>query len=148
MKIDFIFGLVVFGLIIFFIATQINVAFTTNISDALIDTLRAKGIATLNSLAESSGSPPDWENNPAQVKIIGLSYPDEINKISTKKILALNSSCTLLDNLNLGSYRLEIRNSTNKILFCGFLSQVSIKAVVTKFVFIDGDYGNMTIELW
>jgi hypothetical protein len=81
------------------------------------------------------------------VKTIGL-LDSNSKSLSNSKISALNASCSLLDNLKIGTYRLTIYNSTSLALFCGSETLKPPRVVVYKNVMIEGNLGNMTLELW
>lgn len=148
-RLDFIFGVVVFAVVIFFIASQVNNAFLTTATDSRIDSLKARAIETINFLAEDSGDPANWETDISNVKRIGLAYQDTPYELSKSKIDALKTdNCSLLERLNLGGYRLTIFNSTSQLLFCGFVGVSTVQVKVTRAVYIDNDFGNITLELW
>lgn len=119
-RIEFIFGLMLFILLIVFIVAQTNVLFTSLITDSKSDRLKAKAINSIKILVEDKGDPENWWNAPdANVKRVGLAeqpYNLSINKINR---LASPNNCTLLDNFDLGAYRLKISNSTQQLLMCG-----------------------------
>jgi len=158
-RIEFIFGIILFALIIFFIVTQINILFSSLVSDSRSDALKARAINTLRILVEDQGDPPTWDNiaqaSPGSVKRVGLAYQSQPYNLSRSKVLNLSQNCStsdlyknLLWNFDLKAYRLKVYNSTNRILFCGFDSLEPPVVFETRYVFIDNDFGKVTLELW
>jgi len=80
------------------------------------------------------------------VRTIGLVEDKSI--LSKNKIRVLNENCDLLKNFGLNNYRLKVYNSTNLILFCGTDTLRPAKIVVNKYVLIENDVGNVTLEMW
>lgn len=146
-RIEFIFGVVVFGILIFFIASQLNSIHTSIATDSKLDTLKTKALNTITLLVRDSGDPINWESNPP-VKRVGLSFESQPYNLSKPKITALDNDCGLLENLNLGGYRLTIYDSSTRLLFCGYVGVSPITTTVTKSVLIEGQYGNITLEVW
>ena len=149
LRIEFIFGLMLFILLIFFIITQINVLFTSLVTDSKSDKLKSKSINAVKILVEDKGDPQNWWVVPdANIKRVGLAeqpYNLSINKINR---LAKPNNCTLLDNFNLRSYRLKISNSTHQLLMCGIDSLEPATVIEVKKVYINGDMGTVSLELW
>jgi len=129
-RIEFIFAIVIFSIVIFYIATQINTVFSSIISDYEINSLKAKALNSIINLVETE-------------LISNKPY-----KLSKEKVNNLNQNCDLLNNFSLETYRLKIYNSTDLLLFCGFDSLKPPKVFVMKYVIIEDDLGNMTLELW
>ena len=77
-----------------------------------------------------------------------LAAGEEPFVLSSTKIYALNNKCDLLDNFSLGGYRLTVYDDTSQMLFCGYVGISPITTTVTKPVLINGEYGNITLELW
>ena len=163
-RIEFIFGIVIFALVIFYIVTQTNTLFSSLLTDSRSDTIKAKALNSIKILVEDVGDPPNWETvAPGNVKRVGLAYnqsyqpyPFQPYNLSKSKILALESNCTntidlyknLLWNFELRGYRLKVYNSTHRILFCGFDSLEPPVAMETRYVFVDNGFGRVTLELW
>lgn len=87
----------------------------------------------------------------ANVTRVGLAVYKPYNpyNISQSKVSRLYSNCDFLDNFDLGAYRLKIYNSTrNQILFCGYDSLEPPTVMETRYVYIRGDFGKVTLELW
>lgn len=149
-RVEFVFGIIIFALIMFFIVTQTNILFSSLLSDSRSDSIKAKASNAIKILVEDKGDPPDWEIKlDSSVKRVGLTYNQPYN-ISKNKVVRLSTlnNCTLLNNFDLKAYRLKIYNSTQQILFCGFDSLEPPVAMETRYVFIDGDFGNVTLEMW
>ncbi len=166
-RIEFIFGIVIFALVIFYIVTQTNILFSSLLTDSRADTIKAKALNAIKILVEDVGDPPYWDNlaasNPGSIKRVGLAYnqsyqpyPFQPYNLSKNKILNLSSNCTntpdlyknLLWNFELRAYRLKVYNSTHRILFCGFDSLEPPVAMEIRYVFVDNGFGRMTLELW
>jgi len=148
-RIEFILGIVIFGLVIFFIVSRTNVVLSRVLLESKSDALKAKAVNTMTILVEDKGEPENWYTLPdSSVKRVGLAnQPYNLSKEKINRLSTLNN-CTLLNNFDLKAYRLKIYNSTNLILFCGFDSLEPVTAVVKKYVFIDNNFGNVTLELW
>jgi len=146
-RVEFIFAVVIFGLIILFIASQINTLLTISLTTSKSDDLRVKAISVITILVEDKGEPEDWYNSPENAERIGLVDQRSYNLI-TNKITALNNDCTLLDYFDLEGYRLKIYQVEQQVLFCGYESLAPPTTIITRNVFIDGIPGNITLELW
>ena len=159
-RVEFIFGIILFALIMFFIVTQTNTLFSSLLTDSRSDALKAKALNAIKILVEDKGNPENWDeiaqSNPANVKRVGLIYNQPYN-LSKNKILNLSYNCSytadlyknLLWNFDLKAYRLKVYNSTNhQILFCGYDSLEPVTVMETRYVYIDGDYGRVTLEMW
>ncbi|NIM46698.1 MAG: hypothetical protein GTN40_00885 [Candidatus Aenigmarchaeota archaeon] len=129
-RIEFIFAIVIFSIVIFYVVTQINTVFSSIISDYEIDALKAEALNSITNLVESE------------------LLANEPYNLSKEKIENLNQNCGLLDNFGIESYRLKIYNSTDLMLFCGIDSLKPPKVFVMKYVIIENDSGNTTLELW
>ncbi|MEM5778604.1 MAG: hypothetical protein QXD43_02160 [Candidatus Aenigmatarchaeota archaeon] len=153
-RIEFVIGIVIFVLVIFFIVTQTNILFSSLLLDSRTDTLKAKASNAIKALVEDKGDPPNWnETDISNIKRIGLA--EEPYKLSKSKILNLSYNCSnsdvyknLLWNFDLKAYRLKIYNSTHEILFCGFNSLEPPAVIEVRYVYIDNDFGKITLELW
>lgn len=141
-KVEFILGVVIFAIIIFYIATQINTSFSSVNADTRLDILKSESISILAILATD--------------KDIGLAYEKDvldINKITTWEATktSTNQECTQMKYFELGGYRLNIYHESYSapILFCGYVGLSPIRTTVTRHIkFNDGHIGNMTLELW
>jgi hypothetical protein len=143
-RIEFIAGILIFAIIITFVVSQTNITFSNLLTDSKADVLKAKAFNAITILVEDVGEPSNW--NPSNVERVGLAY--EPYSLSINKINTLSSNCGLLDNFALKSYRLKIYNSTDLILFCGIDITEPPAAFEVKYVEIEGDYGNVSLELW
>jgi len=61
-RIEFIFGIVIFSIIIFYIVSQINTVFSSNISDYEINNLKAEANSVIKVLTSYKGYPENWVN--------------------------------------------------------------------------------------
>lgn len=150
MRIEFIVGIVIFAIVLVFIVNQTNITFTTLLSDSKSDTTKAKNLNVMTILIEDAGEPSNWEtiaqSNPGGVKRVGLA--SEPYELSMNKINSLAANCSLLHNFDLGSYRLKIYTSTQRLLFCGYEALETPASTETKYVKIGNEYANITLELW
>ena len=131
-RIEFIFGVVIFAVIIIYIVNQINTVFSKMINDYGTDTLKAEAVNVIKILVENESG-------------IITNQPYNFSK---QKVYNLNQSCDNLNVFNLGNYRLKIYNSTNLLLFCGTDTLRPPKVFVIKYVSVENDYGNITLEMW
>ena len=145
-KLEFIFGVVMFAIVIFWVVSQINTVYAGIGSDSRNDVLRAKAYNIMSYLAEGSGD-TNWESA-ASPESIGLAYNNQPYNLSENKIDKLNSNCSLLDNYNLGAYRIIIEDDSGELLFCGSQSISQIRIIITRSVWVEDRYGNMTVEVW
>jgi hypothetical protein len=143
-RIEFIAGILIFSIIIAFIVNQTNITFSNLLIDSRADILKSQALNSITILVEDMGKPPDW--NPSNVERVGLAVKPY--SLSIDKINDLSSDCSLLDNFILKAYRLKIYNSTDLLLFCGIDVLDPPAAFEVKYVEIEGDYGNVTLELW
>ncbi|MFH1229423.1 MAG: hypothetical protein V1678_03300 [Candidatus Aenigmatarchaeota archaeon] len=159
MRIEFIFGIVIFCVIIFYVVTQTNILFSSLVTDSKSDALKAKASEAIKILVEDPGDPLGWDMMPVgSVKRVGLAYSVvsvQPYNLSKSKVLALNANCSgsdmlknMLWNYELNAYRLRIFNSTHEILSCGFRNPSSATVTETRYVFIDNGYGSVVLELW
>lgn len=150
-KIEYIFGIVFFAIIIFYLATQIGSAITGVASDSATDNIKVKANSVLKILIEDCGEPTNWEEKDlTEVKRIGLAISPY--NLSIKKITKLNDTrvddrCALMEKFDLDNYKLTIFNSTDKMLECGYTPPL-VSVPILKPVFIEGSYGNVTLEVW
>jgi hypothetical protein len=156
-RIEFIFGVIVFTVIIFFIVTQTNTLFSSMLADSKSDALKAKATNVIQILVEDKGDPTNWDtiaqNNPNGVKRIGLA--DSPYNLSKTKVLNLSYNCSgsdpyknILLNFNLNAYRIRVFNSTHQILSCGLQTSEPGAVTETRYIFIDNGYGKLVLELW
>ncbi len=145
-KLEFIFGVVMFAIVIFWVISQINTVYAGVGTDSRNDVLRAKGYNIMSYLAEGSGE-TNWESSTSP-KLIGLAYDNQPYNLSENKIDKLNSNCSLLDDYNFGAYRITIQDDSDELLFCGSQSISQLRIMITRSVWIEDRYGNMTVEVW
>jgi hypothetical protein len=149
-RLEFIFGVIIFALIILYIVSQINNTFSTVINDYNVNNIKAEANDITEILILDKGNPENWdilvEQGPTVVKTVGLA--NEQNVLSSSKIYELNKNCSLMSNFGIDNYRLKIYNSTNLLLFCGTNSLKPAQVVVSKYVMVENDLGNITLELW
>lgn len=145
-KFEFIFTVVIFAIIIFFAISQINILFTAIKTDAETDVSKSIATNAIVVLLEDRGDPPDWETDPPNAQRVGLAIKPYF--LSRQKIQELNNRCDLLDNYNLKGYYLEILNSTQVALSCGYNMTSAPSAVVFRHILIEGDIGNVTLKVW
>lgn len=147
MRIEFVAGIIIFAIVIVFIAGQTNRTFTNLLTDSKSDISKAKNLNSITILIEDRGDPPNWESlAPNNVMRVGLAVSPY--NLSISKINRLSSNCDLLDNFYLGSYRLKIYDSTDLLLICGQDVLEPPLSVETKYVKIGNEFGNITLELW
>ena len=128
-RIEFIFGIVVFSVLVFYVVSQINASFSEQMSDYESYTVNTKATNAVKYLAER-----ELASNPYN--------------LSTAKLNSLRSSCATVNSLNLGSYYLRIYNSTGLEVTCGIESLKAPKSSVTKYVLVRNAVGNITLEIW
>jgi len=156
-RIEFIFSVIVFTVIIFYIITQTNTLFSSLLVDSKSDALKAKASNVIQILVEDKGDPPDWDTiaqtNPNGVKRVGLAYSPY--NLSKAKIMNLSYNCSgsdpyknILWNFNLSAYKIRIFNSTHQILSCGLQTSEPGAVMETRYIFIDGGYGKLILEMW
>ncbi len=134
-KVEFILGVVIFAVIIFYIAAQINTAFVGINIDTNLDMLKSESVSVLTILSTN-------EN-------VGLA--ESKNVLNLTKIDDWNTNGCELDDFNLGGYRLNIYHPDYEtpILFCGYVGLSNLRTNVFRHVkFTDGKIGNMTMEMW
>ena len=77
-RVEFIFGIVIFIIIIFLVVTQTNTLYSSLLGDSRKDALKAKAINVVDILVEDTGDPPNWDtmaqSNPGSVSRVGLAY--------------------------------------------------------------------------
>lgn len=156
-RIEFIFGVILFTVIIFFIVTQTNILFSSLLVDSKSDTLKAEASNVIQILVEDRGDPPNWDtiaqSNPNGINRVGLA--NSPYNLSKSKVTALGLNCSgstpyknLLWNFKLKAYRIRVFNSTQQILFCGLNPSEPGTVTETRYVYIDKEYGKLVLELW
>ncbi|MCD6477088.1 MAG: hypothetical protein J7K26_02920 [Candidatus Aenigmarchaeota archaeon] len=133
-KVEFIFGIIVFIIIIIYSMSQINSMFIISSSDSKIDVnkLRANTILNLISEDDSIGLivEPYRFYNPTDLK---------------------NNGCPNLEKYNLGQYRLTLYQSgqDEPIIKCGSNNTLPASIFEVKYIsFDDNTYGRMVLEMW
>ncbi len=153
-KIDFIFGVVVFAIIIFFIVNQTNNLFSSLLTDSNADALKSKASSAINIIVSEQGDPANWESLPAgSVRRAGLASSPLV--LSASKIYSMSYNCSNSDvygnvlwNFEMKAYRLRVYNSTGLMLICGFDNLEPPIVSETKYVRIGSDYGTVILDLW
>lgn len=144
-KIEFIFSVLFFSIIVFFVGIELNRALSTVITDSELDYLKSKANSIVDILVKDQGEPEDWEKNPPLAKRIG--FASTPYNLSLLKINKVDENCTLIDEkFDIKNYKLTI-NTTEGILSCGY-GGPKIRAVVERSVYIEGEYGRVRLELW
>jgi len=130
-RIEFIFGVVIFAVIMFYMSTQLNNVFSTVGTDSYTDMLKQRSVNVMRYLVEDA-------------------YVDEPYHIDKSKLIDGENKigCNLLDAWHLGTYRLKVYDDTSLILVCGSTGITHVRSNIIKFVEIDGGYGNITLEMW
>lgn len=166
MRVEFVFAIIIFAVLIFYIVYQINVSITAAATDARLQNLKAKALGIMTLLMESPGNPSDWETktDPIDINRTGL-MADRPYSLNDTKISKLNQSCYLLNKSGYSEsagLRLYIWNSTSvfddttELLACGALGAVpepnpaitELKVVLTRYVWIKNILGTIRIEVW
>ena len=134
-KIEFILGVVVFAVIIFYIAAQINAAFLTMNTDTRLDILKSKAISLMEIILKDSEL---------------VITPNNLRK---DKILEWETNnCNKLNGYSLGGYRLTITeyvgDTKTDILTCGYIGLTALRTDLVRAVSIDSNYGLVRIEMW
>jgi hypothetical protein len=143
-RIEFIFGVIVFCVLIFFIVSHINTIFTSMTTDYDSNTVKAEAENVIGMLTKYTGSPEDW--NKDSMQSLGL-LDKRTGQLSNEKIDALGSNCSMMDGI-VSNYRLKIYNSSGMILMCGSETLKPPKVIASKSLVIGGSFGNVTLELW
>lgn len=118
-----------------------------------VDIQKSRAVNAFDSLVGSSGEPLNWENeaSPLAVKRFGLAKDNKIYSLDILKITKLkdpNFCKNLLSRLGTEDYYIEIYDSNAKLLECGSQLGGGISVTITRPVFIENTYGNMTIMVW
>ena len=145
-RIEFIVGILIFSVILIFIVSQTNITFSNLLTDSRTDLLKAKAVNVITILSEDRGDPSNWDLNPENVKRVGLAQEPYI--LSASKINELNSNCSLIENFDLGSFRIKVYNSTHRMLLCGYDILNPPQTIEVRYVKIGNEYGNISVEMW
>ena len=133
-KIDFIIGTVMFGLLVLFLASQISNSLRAASLDSNFDSLRASGTAVMTTLLTDK----DWlaESEPYALSLL--------------KVDSLADDCNRLQSLELISYRLRIflTETGTFLLNCGSVGLPDTFVTISRFVEIDGEKGEVSLDLW
>lgn len=147
-KTEFIFAIAFFGILLFFVATQIINANKITRIDSDADALKAKAISIVTMLAEDKGEPKNWEElaSVTDIKRVGLAYsPYNLSKTKAQK---LKFNCELMKKFDVQGYLLILRDSEGELLLCGLGNATPVTASVKKPVFIEGKLGSVALDLW
>ncbi len=145
-KIDFIFALVFFTILVFYIGMQINNSLVSGISDSKMDTLKSEAESILNILVSTKGNPENWEFLP-QEQVIRIGLASAPYNLSSSKIDKLKNNCNLMDRFGDINYRLAISGGSGIILSCGYGGpRVTAKSEMP--VVVNGKYGRAILEMW
>jgi len=131
-KIEFVFGVVIFALIIFFIGSQVNTNVSSVTSDSKYDELRAEAINNLNFII----SDLSYDNEP---------YVLQDSKIDTANQKDAEGRCPYFENLGMIGYRIVINDPSGELLRCGGVSYSYY--TITKNIFIENRNGTITYEV-
>lgn len=145
-KIDFIFSLVFFTVMIFYIAMQVNSSLASSMSDSRLDTIKSESESILNILVSTKGSPENWDSLPQeQVMRIGLAFLPY--NISSSKLNALKNNCDLMNKFGDINYKFTIISENNILLSCGY-GGPRVTAKSESSVAVNGKYGKAVLEMW
>lgn len=145
-KIDFIFALIFFTVMIFYIGIQVNNAMVSSMADSKFDTVKSETDSILNILASTQGSPANWESlQESQIDRIGLATIPY--NISLSKLNALKSNCNLMGKFGSINYRFSITSAGAILLSCGFGGpRITSRSELS--VLVNGKYGKAVLEMW
>ena len=152
-RVEFIFGVVIFSVIIFMMISQVNTIFSSVGRDSISDAAKTRAIAFLDVILRDSGDPSNWETNPVNVRRVGLTFNNQPFNLTLEKINKLNSTrtslnrCSLLEDLGLGGYRMTIYKGSTLVLNCGIRVVTPYIVSVSRPVFIENEYGTVNIEV-
>jgi len=146
-RVEFIFGVAVFAILIFFITAQTNIFYSSVFTDSKTDALRARAIGIMRSLTETPGDPKDWQFlfDVNITKRVGLA--ESSLKLEPSKLNVLDRNCHLFDIYDV-TYRIRAYNSTHRLLSCGLNRPQPPTVIITRYVLIGNDMGNITLELY
>lgn len=147
-KLEFIFAIAFFGILLFVIATQVINANKITRLDSDADALKAKAVSIVTVLAEDNGEPENWEEcgSDACIKRIGLAY--STFNLSKTKIMKLKNNCDLMKKFDVQGYLLIVTDSESELLLCGYGNVTPVMASVKKPVFIEGKLGSIALDMW
>jgi len=146
LKIDFIFALIFFTVMIFYIVIQVNNALTSSLTDSKLDTVKSETGSILDILVSTQGSPANWETlQESQISRIGLATVPY--NISLSKLNALKTNCNLMGKFGGINYRLSITSGSAILLSCGFGGpRITSRSELP--VVVNGKYGKAVLEMW
>lgn len=137
-KVEFVLAVVAFAVVAFAVATQLNSSFNIVAGDNRADMLHARALGLVNLMVEDTR----WLSD-------GRPY-----SINTANLTAIDSrrdqfeQCLDLTPLRLGGYRMTVANSTHTLLRCGAVTAGSGAVSVSRAVWIERDWGTITVEMW
>jgi len=134
-KVEFVLGIVVFAMIIFYVASQISTVFVSINVDTNLDIMKSKSYAIMDILIENTE--------------IGLALEPGI--LNTTKIDEWNSTnCPEMSKFDMGGYRMIITDDNSEpMLFCGYVGIAPIRINIEQPVkFDNNEYGWISIEMW
>ena len=123
-RIEFVFGLVVYTVIVLFIASQVKSNFTSITSDSYLDTTKAKALNIINHF------------------IYDLSADGDITLSEVQNIDCVNFESTY----DILGYRLTIFRSDTEVKFCGAIGDNPIVSI-ERDVIISSEPGLVRLEL-
>ncbi len=145
-KIEFVFSLVFFSILILFLTLQVTSNISSALSDSYFDSLRARAWSLADILVRTQGDPPNWEVNPASARYIGLA--SEPFNLSEAKLREVQNNCNLLNKTVRGPYRLVVYDEYGTLIVeCGF-GGPELSSGVTVPVFIGDRFGTLTLVVW
>jgi len=142
LKIEFVLGLVVFAIIILYVGTQIGTAFNTANTDSRLDALKSQGIAVIDVLTKDHV----YGFSELEPNILNITRINEWNAESSSSVPP--GRCSGLDKFGMKNYRLTVNKTTSQILYCGYAGISNVRTSVIRYVTIQGDYGQVELELW
>jgi hypothetical protein len=145
-RIDFIFSLIFFTVMLFFIALLVNSSLSTGLADSNLDTMKSQSESILNILVSTGGSPDNWETLPPAL-VIRVGLASQPYSISAPKLNALRNNCDLMAKFGNINYRLTLSSGNTVLLSCGYGGpRVTSSSQVP--VFVNGVYGRAVLEMW
>lgn len=145
-KVDFIFALIFFTVMIFYIGIQVNNAMTSSLTDSKLDTAKSESDSILGVLVSTRGSPDNWETlQENHINRIGLATTPY--NISMSKLNALKTNCNFMNKFGSINYRFSITSENIILLSCGYGGpRITSKSELP--VFVNGKYGKAALEMW
>ena len=145
-KVDFIFSLIFFTVMIFYIAVQLNSSLMSSLNDSKLDTLKSESNSILGILVSSEGSPKNWETL-AESQVVRVGLASVPYNISSSKLNALKNNCGLMNKFGNISYSFSISSAGSILLSCGYGGpRVTSKSEMP--VLVNGKYGKAVLEMW